>query len=581
MKRILAGILVALLVVAGIVTLASSSSSGSNDPTYKIELDNAFGLVQGEQFKVGGVPAGKITKIGLDQKTMHALVTIQASTTGFGAFHKDVFCQSRPQSLIGEYFIDCNPGNTGPVLKSGSTIPVSHTASTIPADLLNDIMRLPYRERLTLIVNELGAGLAGNGQNLNAALHRAVPALTETDNLLTLLANDSSNINDLNQTASQLVTELANNTSTITRFIEQANNISVDTNTQDNNLKQTFHNLPPFLEQLRPAMVRLGQTTDANYPVLQNLNAAAGQLDRLLVDIPPFSHSALPALRSLGQASVTGKKALIAAKPVVHNLSQFAQHTPELAQNLAIVLRSLDDRARAVESNPMSPGGKGYTGLEAMLQYVFNQTLDLDYFSSWGHMEAIDGFISPTCGGYATPQTIANNKAQQGAAAVRKCYSFLGPNQPGVNEPDPSNPGGCVADPGGAPNQPHAYGQRGPNAGGTPCQPTASANKKAGSTSNGNNTTHASANKSTKTNSNQKTGPPIDLKKTLKQLFGNSSNPNNSKQPSTPLLPLPSNPSNNPTNTNPSSTTNNPAPNTTPSQTTTAPQALLQYLLAP
>ena len=125
---------------------------------------------------------------------------------------------------------------------------------------------------------ELGAGLAGNGQNLNAALHRAVPALTETDNLLTLLANDSSNINDLNQTASQLVTELANNTSTITRFIEQANNISVDTNTQDNNLKQTFHNLPPFLEQLRPAMVRLGQTTDANYPVLQNLNAAAGQL---------------------------------------------------------------------------------------------------------------------------------------------------------------------------------------------------------------------------------------------------------------------------------------------------------------
>ena len=45
-----------------------------------------------------------------------------------------------------------------------------------------------------------------------------------------------------------------------------------------------------------------------------------------------------------------------------------------LAQNLAIVLHSLDDRARAVESNPTSPGGKGYTGLEAMLQYVFNRS---------------------------------------------------------------------------------------------------------------------------------------------------------------------------------------------------------------
>ncbi len=192
MKRILAGLLAALVVVAIIVTVANSSGGGSSDPTYKVELDNAFGLVQGEQFKVGGVPAGTITNIGLDQKTLHAVITVQVSTTGFGEFHKDAFCQSRPQSLIGEYFLDCNPGHTGPALKSGSTIPVSHTMSTIPADLLNDVMRLPYRERLTLIVNELGAGVAGNGQNINAALHRAVPALEETDNLLTLLANDSA-----------------------------------------------------------------------------------------------------------------------------------------------------------------------------------------------------------------------------------------------------------------------------------------------------------------------------------------------------------------------------------------------------
>jgi virulence factor Mce-like protein len=558
MKRILAGIVVALLVVAGIVTLANASGGGSSDPTYKIELDNAFGLVQGEQFKVGGVPAGKITNIGLDQKTMHAVVTVQVSTTGFGAFHKDAFCQSRPQSLIGEYFIDCNPGHIGAALRSGSTIPVSHTASTIPADLLNDIMRLPYRERLTLIVNELGAGVAGNGENLNAALHRAVPALDETDNLLTLLANDSHTINDLNVTGDQLITELANNTSTIDRFIEQANNISVDTNTQDNNLKATFHDLPPFLEQLRPAMVKLGQTVDANYPVLQNLNASAGQLDRLLVDIPPFSRSALPALRSLGKASVTGKSAVIAAKPVIKNLNQFAQHTPELAQNLAIVLRSLDDRARAVESNPASPGGKGYTGLEAMLQYVFNQTLDLDYFGQFGHMEAIDGFISPACGGYATPQTIANNIKQYGLQQVRKCYSFLGPNQPGVTSPDPSAPGACVPDP----------GYRGAQGGACKLQPSAAANKKApaNSTANGKSTTHAGSNKPTTTN--KPTGPPIDLKKTLKQLFGNTPQSNTTL----PLPKLPLNSTNAPTSsTNQTSTTTN----------LSEPQQLLQYLLAP
>lgn len=159
----------------------------------------------------------------------------------------------------------------------------------------------------------------------------------------------------------------------------------------------------------------------------------------------------------MGKASVTGKSAVIAAKPVVKNLNQFATHTPELGQNLAIVLHDLDNRSRAVENNPSSPGGKGYTGLEAPLQYVFNQTLDLDYYGQYGHMEAIDAFVSPMCGAYATKQTVANNLSQDGSR-YRSCYSWLGPNQPGVNEPDPSNPGACVPDPGGAPP-----GHRGPS----------------------------------------------------------------------------------------------------------------------
>jgi hypothetical protein len=65
-------------------------------------------------------------------------------------------------------------------------------------------------------------------------------------------------------------------------------------------------------------------------------------------------------------------------------------------------------------------------------------------------MLAVDAFVSQMCSPYATPGTIAANLKQYGAA-YRQCYSWLGPNQQGVNESDPSNPGGCVPDPGGAP----------------------------------------------------------------------------------------------------------------------------------
>jgi len=504
MRRILTGISILLATGALIVVGGAGSTASGSDPTYKIELDNAFGLASGEQFKVAGVPAGTITSVDLDQKTMHALVTIQVTESGFGSFRSDAFCESRPQSLIGEYFLNCDPGHSGSTLAPGSTIPVSQTQSTIPADLLQDIMRMPYRERLTLIINELGAAVAGNAQNLQAALQRAVPALTQTDNLLNLLANDSHTLQDLTATANSLVTALANHSGDVQRFIDQANNIATETATQQVALKGTFHDLPGFLEQLRPALQKLGAATDANTPVLDNLNASAGQIDTLLTVLPSFSNAARPAIRSLGQASVTGRVAVIAARPTVRHLNTFAKSLPELAQNLAIVLHALDDRSRAVEKDPRSPGGQGYTGLEALLQYVFNQTLDLVYLGPWGHVQAINIFVSPSCSAYATPGTVANNLKLSGPS-YRQCYAFLGPNQPAVNETDPSNPGACVPDPGGV--QP---GHQGPAT--SACKLSSIARS----------TTLASARTASASHSAASYGsaPGVDLRSTVGQLLG-------------------------------------------------------------
>jgi len=404
MKRILLSGAVLIAVGAFLVLSTGASNSGGANGTYKIELDNAFGLTSGVDFKVAGVKAGTIEKIDLPQGCIngdvgkcHALITVQVSQPGLGSFHADAFCQSRPQSLIGEYFVECEPGTKGKVLQAGSTIPVSHTQSTIPADLLANIMRMPYRERLTLIINELGAAVAGRSGDLAAALRRAVPALTETDNLLDLLAGDSNNLQQLTVNSEAVVTALANNTTTVERFIDEANRIAIHTTNQQTPLRGSLQQLPTFLEQLRPSLRQLGATTDANLPVLVNLSGDVNQLNRFLTDLPGFSRSARPAVKTLGQASVTGKAAVQAAQPTIAHLNQFAKPTPELAQNLAIVGHDLDDRSRAVETDPRSPHGQGYTGLEALLQYAFNQTLAINTFGPFGHQLAVDGFVSAMC----------------------------------------------------------------------------------------------------------------------------------------------------------------------------------------
>jgi virulence factor Mce-like protein len=583
MKRVLISGALVLAAVAFVV-LSTGASKGTAAGTYKIEFQNAFGLVTGADFKVAGVPAGTIKAIGLDQKTLNAVVTIEVSRSGFGQFHQDATCESRPESLIGEYFVDCNPGSSGPVLKAGATIPVSHTQSTIPADLLQDTMRLPYRERFSLIVNELGAAAAARSGDLQTALHRAVPALDETDSLLNLLANDSTTLQALTKDSNSVITALANNSKNVNKFIDVAGKTAADTATQQANLRTSIQRLPGLLQQLKPTIAQLGTTVTTNEPVLQNLNQASGQIDRLLTDLPAFSKSAKPAIKSLGQASVTGKAAVVAAAPTVKDLNAFAKPTPELAGNLAIVLHDLDDPSRAVEKDPRSPGGNGFTGLQALLGYVFNQTLAVNTFGPEGHVLAVDAFVNPMCTPYATPATVALAIKQYGSA-YRQCYSWLGPNQPGVNETDPSDPSAPVPDPGGAPP-----GERGPSTDASrltaaEVQDAINANKKKpaakkskttkgkkkgnGKTANTPSSTSATTPSSTGSSAGSGSsaggsGPPIDLGKTLGQVLQGTVGGVPTPQPTAPVAP---------------------APTSSPSGSSSAPagsaQQLLNYLLSP
>ncbi|HEX7301062.1 MAG TPA: MlaD family protein, partial [Solirubrobacteraceae bacterium] len=166
----------ALLLVAGVAVgwmVVAGEPSDRDKGAYWVAFDNAFGLIKGGDLKVAGVRAGHITDIKLDRPSNRALVGFRIDRKGFGSLRTDVFCESRPQSLIGEYFVDCQPGTARAVLPPGSVIDVTHTASTVAPDLVNDILRRPYRERLSLIIGSLGAGVAGNAQSLNAAIRRA------------------------------------------------------------------------------------------------------------------------------------------------------------------------------------------------------------------------------------------------------------------------------------------------------------------------------------------------------------------------------------------------------------------------
>jgi virulence factor Mce-like protein len=422
-RRVLIVVL-ALAVAAGASVVASEAGAGDAQ-RYTVVLDNAFGLTVGSDLRSSGVPVGRVTGLDVQRSTSRALATIDVTRPDFAGFRMDVFCEVKPQSLIGEYYLDCDPGHSPD--PAPATIPVEQTAATIPPDLVLDILRRPARERFGLILSELGMGLAARGEDLQTTIRRGVPALRETDRVLKILAANRRTLQQLTGDADRVLAALAAHRGDVARFVKEAGDTTTATAQRRTELAATVHRLPQFLRELRPTLHDLGVAAARQTPALADLRLAAPDLTTLLRRLGPFADSARPAVRGLGRASDTGSVAVRAARSTVTRLRDLGTVSTEPMRNLRFVLEDVNDRGRAVEPNRLSPGnGAGFTGLEALLQYLFTQSQALNIYDSKSYILKI-GILINECSQYTNAQSARDHPDR-----TRRCNQWLGPNQTGI-----------------------------------------------------------------------------------------------------------------------------------------------------
>ncbi|WP_354702137.1 hypothetical protein DSM112329_02490 [Paraconexibacter sp. AEG42_29] len=422
-----------LLVVAALLFIGLSSGASDDDgsPRYFVELDNAFGLVDGGDVKIAGVRAGTVASIGLQRKGMRARVEIEVTDRGFGDLRTDSRCESRAQSLLGEYFLDCQPGVKAERMQDGDTIPVERTAGTVPLDLIQDIMRRPTRERWSIFLSELGVGLAGRGEDLNTTIRRADPALRETNRLLKALEDERTTIRDLYQDADTVLARLRTRRADVGRFFAESRDTARATARERPALARQFQLLPGFLRELSPTMNRLREAAVAQRPAVQKLGEQATRLAGLLDAVPPFADAARPATAALAKAARESRPALLDARAPIGKLRQAARTLPEATTNLRFILEHLDDPAFAVEKDERAGHGKdgGFSGLESLMRYVWAQSQAINVYSGTSYNLKVTTFSDGRCGPYADAA-----RAQDSESA--RCRAWLGPNQPGVTSPD-------------------------------------------------------------------------------------------------------------------------------------------------
>ena len=451
--RRLAAAAAALLACAGAATLTAASGAGAAGERIFVVFDNAFGLAEGGDFKIAGVRAGKTVKFKVSHsRPRRAVVEVELTESDAPALRTDARCEIRPQSLIGEYYVDCRPGEANERLRGGSTIPVEQTSSTIPIDLVNNILRRPYRERFRLILAELGTGLAGRPQDLSEVLRRAHPGLRATNETLRIVARQERTLQRFIGDAEAVVGALEDNKSDVARWAVEAGETAEIAATRREDLARNFRRLPGFLDELDPYMARLGGLADEQVPLLRDLREGSDELDTFLARLGPFSRASRPAIRALGDASLRGTRAVRETRDEIAELRDAARSAPALAKPLRQLLETLDDRRRGVENDPRAaatdppapdpthiPDGRqgGFTGMEAFWNYLFWQSMTLNGFDSTGHILRLQ-LVEDECAGYQV--------ARQGNEALfDRCNQFLGPDQPGITTPDPTEIGGETA----------------------------------------------------------------------------------------------------------------------------------------
>jgi phospholipid/cholesterol/gamma-HCH transport system substrate-binding protein len=404
--------------------LLSTSAGGSGGYTVRAIFYDAGNLISGEDVLIDGVKAGTVGEV-VPTPQARAAVTLNIENPGFQPFRADATCTIKIQSLIGEKNVDCLPTQERP---PGTPLPpplptippghegagqhymsLAHTSSPVDVDLVGDISRRPERERLAIILNELGAGLAGRGSDLDAVIRNANPALREVNAVLGILAGENKVLANLAVESDRVLEPWAKVRSQVADFVVQANTVATASARHRGALEQNLALFPAFLRELGPAMKRLGEFADQATPTFADLGKAAPGINETFQNLGPFSTSTAKFFESLGKSAKITGPALVSAQPFFKRF-----------QTLGAAAKPFADNASELTSSVRDTGG-----LERIMDAIFNGAGVTNGYDALGHFLRGELVVN-TCQTYAIAPTPGCNSRFSSGATTASASSVPG-----------------------------------------------------------------------------------------------------------------------------------------------------------
>jgi phospholipid/cholesterol/gamma-HCH transport system substrate-binding protein len=261
-KRIL-GIIGAVGVLVGAALLVTLATSTAGKSEYTATFDKVTGLVVLAEINQSGAKVGEVKSIDVSDDGYKAELVLAIDPDL--KIRRDAKIQLKVKSLLGELYLDLDPGVSGEVIAPGGEITNTGTDMTLDdllfnvSGLLGDVSDSKQVKRL---IDELNTAFQGRGQDMEVVL-------------------DNSQI---------LVSNLADNADTLNSVVASMDQLTSALDGRTDALSGVVSKSAQQLEQLRTTLVQNEQTVRSTLDTLKRTLAQVNdeEINKQLATIPSW-----------------------------------------------------------------------------------------------------------------------------------------------------------------------------------------------------------------------------------------------------------------------------------------------------
>jgi phospholipid/cholesterol/gamma-HCH transport system substrate-binding protein len=265
--------------------------------TIKADLPDAQAVTpgQGQTVRIAGVEVGQIGKVNLENG--HAVVDLEINPKYKHLIHQDATALLRSKTGLKDMFVEVDPGDGKPPLKSGEHIRLSNTLPDVDPDEFLSALDADTRDYLKLLITGAGKGLQGRGKDLQNTFAEFGPLHRDLARATQAFAERRRNLRRLVHNYGLLVQELGGHQHDLTTFVQASNAVFRAFASENQNIALAVHRLPGALNQTVGTLHKVDRLAGVLPPALNSLRPAFRQLDVANHQVIPFAREATPIIR--------------------------------------------------------------------------------------------------------------------------------------------------------------------------------------------------------------------------------------------------------------------------------------------